>query len=106
MVLVIIGACLLTSLLTQTRQVSKQCMQMAAEGAVELGEQPGSLAVNESFTPDPMEIERAKGILLALEEAAERGQGAATYEGRLVDIASIRQARALVAKAERLRQWS
>jgi malyl-CoA/(S)-citramalyl-CoA lyase len=62
--------------------------------------------VNEAFTPDPMEIERAKGILLALEEAAERGQGAATYEGRLVDIASIRQARALVAKAERLRLWS
>jgi len=64
------------------------------------------LAVNEAFTPDPMEIERAKGILLALEEAAERGQGAATYEGRLVDIASIRQARALVAKADRLRQWA
>lgn len=63
-------------------------------------------AVNEAFTPDPMEIEHAKGILLALEEAAERGQGAATYEGRLVDIASIRQARALVAKADRLRQWS
>jgi malyl-CoA/(S)-citramalyl-CoA lyase len=68
---------------------------------------PSQIApVNEAFTPNPMEIERAKGILLALEEAAERGQGAATYEGRLVDIASIRQARALVAKAERLRLWS
>lgn len=31
-------------------QVSKQCMQMAAEGALELGPEPGSLAVNETFT--------------------------------------------------------
>ena len=30
------------------------------------------------------------------------GAGAAVYKGRLVDIASIRQARALVAKAARI----
>lgn len=42
------GSLLLCS--NKIRQVSKQCMQMAAEGAVELGEQPGSLAVNDTFT--------------------------------------------------------
>ncbi|MBL8805884.1 MAG: CoA ester lyase [Rhodospirillales bacterium] len=59
--------------------------------------------VNEIFTPDPREVERANAILLAMEEAAQRGQGAAAFEGRLIDIASIRQAEALVAKARRIR---
>jgi len=65
---------------------------------------PSQIAeVNEVFTPDPMEIERARAILLAMEEAAAKGQGAAAFEGRLIDIASIRQAEALVAKAARIR---
>jgi malyl-CoA/(S)-citramalyl-CoA lyase len=64
---------------------------------------PSQIApVNEVFTPDPMEIERARAILLAMDEAAAKGQGAAAFEGRLIDIASIRQARALVAKAARI----
>ncbi len=65
---------------------------------------PSQIAdVNEIFTPDPREVERAQAILLAMEEAAQRGQGAAAFEGRLIDIASIRQAEALVAKAGRIR---
>ncbi|MBI1245549.1 MAG: CoA ester lyase [Alphaproteobacteria bacterium] len=65
---------------------------------------PSQIAdVNEAFTPDPGEVERARAILLAMEEAAQRGQGAAAFEGRLIDIASIRQAEALVAKAGRIR---
>ena len=65
---------------------------------------PSQIAdVNEIFTPDPREVERARAILLAMEEAAQRGQGAAAFEGRLIDIASIRQAEALVAKAGRIR---
>uniref|UniRef100_A0A7S1XS27 Nuclear pore localisation protein NPL4 C-terminal domain-containing protein n=2 Tax=Phaeomonas parva TaxID=124430 RepID=A0A7S1XS27_9STRA len=31
-------------------QVSKQCMEMVAEGALEIGENPGDCAVNETFT--------------------------------------------------------
>lgn len=60
-------------------------------------------AVNDVFTPDPMEVERARAILLAMDAAAEEGQGAATFEGRLIDIASIRQARAIVAKHRQIR---
>jgi malyl-CoA/(S)-citramalyl-CoA lyase len=60
-------------------------------------------AVNDVFTPDPMEVERARAILLAMDAAAEDGQGAATFEGRLIDIASIRQARAIVAKHSQIR---
>ncbi|MFM8801029.1 MAG: HpcH/HpaI aldolase/citrate lyase family protein [Tagaea sp.] len=87
------------------KEAAARAAALGCEGKMVI--HPSQIApVNEAFTPDPMEIERAKGILLALEEAAERGQGAATYEGRLVDIASIRQARVVVAKAERLRQWS
>jgi malyl-CoA/(S)-citramalyl-CoA lyase len=84
------------------KEAASRAAALGCEGKMVI--HPSQIApVNEAFTPDPMEIERAKGILLALEEAAERGQGAAAYEGRLVDIASIRQARALVAKAGRLR---
>jgi malyl-CoA/(S)-citramalyl-CoA lyase len=65
---------------------------------------PSQIAtVNDVFTPDPMEVERARAILLAMDAAADEGQGAATFEGRLIDIASIRQARAIVAKHGQIR---
>ena len=65
---------------------------------------PSQIAtVNDAFTPDPMEVERARAILLAMDAAADEGQGAATFEGRLIDIASIRQARAIVAKHGQIR---
>jgi malyl-CoA/(S)-citramalyl-CoA lyase len=65
---------------------------------------PSQIAtINDVFSPDPMEVERARAILLAMDAAADEGQGAATFEGRLIDIASIRQARAIVAKHGQIR---
>ncbi|MGF1560851.1 MAG: HpcH/HpaI aldolase/citrate lyase family protein [Geminicoccaceae bacterium] len=57
---------------------------------------------NEVCGPQPAEVERAKRILVAMEEAAREGRGAVSLDGRLIDIASIRQAEALVAKAEQI----
>lgn len=55
---------------------------------------------NEVFTPSAEQIQEAREILAAMEEATKSGQGAAVYKGRLVDLASIRQAEVIVKNAE------
>jgi len=62
---------------------------------------PSQVALaNESFTPSPKEVERARRILAAMAQAQREGRGAVALDGRLIDIASIRQAEVLVKKAE------
>ena len=58
--------------------------------------------INAAFTPAPEEVERARRILSALEDAATAGRGAVVLDGRMIDAASIRQAEVLVEKARRL----
>ena len=55
---------------------------------------------NEVFTPSAEAVKEAKEILLAMEEAKNSGEGATVYKGRLVDIASIKQAEVIVRQAE------
>jgi len=55
---------------------------------------------NEVFTPSEAQINEAREILAAMEQAKAEGQGAAVYKGRLVDLASIRQAEVIVRQAE------
>ncbi|KAA9010533.1 L-malyl-CoA/beta-methylmalyl-CoA lyase [Histidinibacterium aquaticum] len=55
---------------------------------------------NEVFTPSDTAVSEAREILAAMEEARARGEGATVYKGRLVDIASIRQAEVIVRQAE------
>jgi malyl-CoA/(S)-citramalyl-CoA lyase len=55
---------------------------------------------NEVFTPSAAAVAEAREILAAMEEAKRTGQGAAVYKGRLVDLASIRQAEVIVRQAE------
>jgi len=54
---------------------------------------------NEVFSPSEAEVTKAKRILAAMAEAQRTGKGAVALDGRLIDIASVRQAEALVAKA-------
>lgn len=60
---------------------------------------------NGVFSPPPAEVERAERILVALEEAARAGKGAASLDGRMIDAASARQAAVIVeiSKAVRAR---
>ncbi len=53
---------------------------------------------NRIFRPGEAEIKRAQGILRAMEEAQRDGQGAVSYEGKMIDLASLRQAETLVRK--------
>ena len=55
---------------------------------------------NEIFSPGEKAVTEAREILAAMEEAKRSGAGATVYKGRLVDIASIRQAQVIVRQAE------
>jgi citrate lyase beta subunit len=58
---------------------------------------PSQVALaNEVFTPPPHEVQRARRILDALDEAAREGRGAAQLDGRMIDAASARMARVVV----------
>ena len=57
---------------------------------------------NEVFTPAEKEVEKARRIIQAMEQAAREGRGAVALDGRLIDIASIRMAEALINKAEQM----
>lgn len=55
---------------------------------------------NRVYTPSDAEVGRARRIVDAMAQAAREGKGAVSLDGRLIDIASIRMAQALLAKAE------
>ena len=64
---------------------------------------PSQLALaNEVFSPSEAEVQKAQRILDAMAEAQREGRGAVALEGRLIDIASIRQAEVLVKKAAQI----
>jgi citrate lyase subunit beta/citryl-CoA lyase len=55
---------------------------------------------NESFMPRPAEIEKARRILAAADEAAAKGMGAFVVDGQMIDEPFLVSARAIVALAE------
>ncbi len=57
---------------------------------------------NECFMPRPAEIERARRILLAAEDAAAKGVGAFVVDGQMLDEPFLVSARAVVALADQL----
>ena len=62
---------------------------------------PKQIAVaNEVFTPSDEAVAEARESLAAMETAKANGEGATVYKGRLVDIASIKQAEVIVRQSE------
>ncbi|MGQ0679750.1 MAG: HpcH/HpaI aldolase/citrate lyase family protein [Actinomycetota bacterium] len=58
---------------------------------------PSQIApANEVFSPSPAEADKARRILIALQEAAAQGKGAAQLDGKMIDIASARMAQNVV----------
>jgi len=55
---------------------------------------------NEVYSPAEKEVTKARRILEAMAQAQKEGKGAVALDGRLIDIASIKQAEALVKQAE------
>lgn len=74
---------------------------LGAEGKMAI--HPGQVAaINAAFSPGEAEVALARRILAAMAEAQAAGRAAVALDGKLLDIASIRQAEAMVAKAERV----
>ncbi len=62
---------------------------------------PSQIALaNDVFSPPEKEVDRAHRIIAALKEAEEQGKGAAALDGKMIDAASERMARNVLAVAE------
>ena len=56
------------------------------------------------MSPPEAEVTRARRVLEALEEAAKQGKGAAQLDGKMIDIASERMAKNIVAQADAIEE--
>ena len=64
---------------------------------------PSQVALaNELFSPAEPDVARARRILAAMDRARQAGAGAVALDGRMIDLASIRQAENLVRKADQM----
>ncbi|MBB4284417.1 HpcH/HpaI aldolase/citrate lyase family protein [Roseospira goensis] len=80
---------------------ARRAMVLGCEGKWAI--HPTQVALsNDIFTPSESEVAKARAILDAMEQAAKEGRGAVTLDGKLIDIASIKQAEVLVHKAEQI----
>ena len=65
---------------------------------------PSQIALaNDEFSPSSKEVERARAILVALDEAASEGRGAVRFEGKMIDAANERMVRAILALDEQIK---
>lgn len=56
-------------------------------------------ATNAAFTPTPAEVAEARALLAALHAATARGLGAASFNGKMIDLVNARMARRIIALA-------
>jgi len=62
---------------------------------------PGQLAtVNAAFSPSDEEVARASALVKAYEAAISEGRGAASFQGRMIDAASLRMAQVIIRRHE------
>jgi malyl-CoA/(S)-citramalyl-CoA lyase len=81
------------------RAQARRCATLGMVGKWAIHPKQIALA-NEVFTPSDAKVSEAREILAAMEQAKKDGLGATVYKGRLVDIASIKQAEVIVTQAE------
>lgn len=58
--------------------------------------------INQIFSPGPADVQRAQRVLKAHDAARQAGHGAAAFEGRMIDQATVRLARQTVEMAHHL----
>lgn len=83
------------------RAQAKRAAVLGCEGKWAI--HPSQIALaNEVYSPSEKQVRQARKILDAMEKAQKEGRGAVSLDGKLIDIASIRQAQVLVSKAEEI----
>ena len=83
------------------RAQARRAAALGCEGKWAIHPSQVALA-NEAFSPSEAEVGKARRIIAAMAEAQKAGKGAVSLDGRLIDIASIRQAQVLVEKAKQI----
>ena len=58
--------------------------------------------LNQEFSPDPAEVERAHRMIAAYDEAYAKGLGAVVFEGAMIDVPAVERARSVVRRAAAL----
>jgi malyl-CoA/(S)-citramalyl-CoA lyase len=81
--------------------LARRAAALGCEGKWAIHPSQVSLA-NDVFSPSDAEVDKARRILAAMAAAAKEGKGAVTLDGRMIDVASVRQAEVMVAKADRI----
>ena len=56
--------------------------------------------INESFSPSADEIENARRVVVAFEEAERSGRGSTSLDGKVIDVPVVKRARQLLESAE------
>ena len=56
--------------------------------------------INSTFSPSPEDVEHARRVVEAFEEAEARGSGATSLDGKMIDVPIVKRARYLLAMAE------
>ena len=56
--------------------------------------------INETFSPSASEIEHARRVVEAFDEAASRGRGSTSLDGKVVDVPVVKRAQAVLELAE------
>jgi citrate lyase subunit beta/citryl-CoA lyase len=56
--------------------------------------------VNRVFTPSAEEVRKARRVVAAFEEASERGEGAISVDGKMIDVAVVAHARQVLTLAK------
>jgi citrate lyase subunit beta/citryl-CoA lyase len=59
--------------------------------------------INDVFTPSDAEIERARRVVAAFEEAERSGRASTSLDGKMIDVPVVRRARSLLELAEKSR---
>ncbi|MBV6273660.1 CoA ester lyase [Alcaligenaceae bacterium CGII-47] len=60
--------------------------------------------VNQEFSPNPADVDLARALILEFEKHEALGQAACTFQGRMVDLPVVMQARQLVERHEAYQQ--
>lgn len=80
------------------RRECEDAVQMGFTGKISI--HPSQIPViNAAFAPSPEEIEEARALVAAFDEASRRGVYAFTFMGRMVDAPHLHRARKILARA-------
>jgi citrate lyase subunit beta / citryl-CoA lyase len=60
--------------------------------------------LNEEFSPQPAEVERAERMVAAYDEAYAQGLGAVQFEGAMIDVPVVERARTILKRAAAIRK--